>query len=121
MSQPLGLIYPQFSHFVCKLNQVLYGLKHAPWAWYDRLSTCLLELGFLMSKSDTSLFIYHHQTVVIYFMVYVDDVIVIGSNVDDITRLIHTLKNDFPLKDLGPLHYFLGIECQCSFIALLLS
>lgn len=74
-----------------------------------------------MSKSDISLFIYRHHTVIIYFLVYVDDVIVIGSSIDTITQLVTTLGNDFPLKDLGTLQYILGIECRQSPIGLVLS
>ncbi|XP_068649013.1 secreted RxLR effector protein 161-like [Aristolochia californica] len=44
--------------------------------------------------------------------VYVDDVILTGSGSSDITQLVQLLSADFPLKDLGDLHYFLGIECH---------
>lgn len=58
MSQPPGFTHPHYPHHVCKLRKALYGLKQAPRAWFSRLSTRLLELGFHGSKSDTSLFIY---------------------------------------------------------------
>jgi hypothetical protein len=57
MTQPPGFIHPQFRHHVCKLHKVLYGLKQATRAWFSRLSDRLLELGFLSSHSDSSLFI----------------------------------------------------------------
>jgi histone deacetylase 1/2 len=58
MRQPPGFEDKSRPHFVCKLNKAIYRLKQAPRAWYFRLSTKLLDLGFRRSKSDTSLFIY---------------------------------------------------------------
>ena len=59
MKQPPGYENKCMSKFVCKLDKSLYGLKQAPRAWYSRISTKLCDLGFVMSKSDTSLFIYN--------------------------------------------------------------
>jgi hypothetical protein len=48
--------------------------------------------------------------VVIFLLVYVDDIIVTNSSSAAVTALLHDLQGDFALKDLGSLHYFLGIE-----------
>jgi hypothetical protein len=64
------------------LGKALYGLKEAPRVWYSRLSVKLLQLGFSISKTYTSLFIYHKDGVIIYLLVYVDDIIVSSSTVD---------------------------------------
>jgi hypothetical protein len=64
------------------LDKALYGLKEAPRVWYSRLSVKLLQLGFSISKTYTSLFIYHKDGVIIYLLVYVDDIIVSSSTVD---------------------------------------
>jgi hypothetical protein len=53
MKQPPGYVSSVHPLHVCKLNKVLYGLKHAPRAWYNRLSAKLLQLGFVVSKADT--------------------------------------------------------------------
>jgi histone deacetylase 1/2 len=63
-----------------------------------------------MSKGDTSLFMYMKQHITLFVLIYVDDIIVTGSSSEAITALLSDLKNDFALKDLGDLHYFLGIE-----------
>lgn len=52
MQQPLGFIHPDHPNHVCFLTKALYGLKHAPRAWFHRLRHCLLQLGFQPSKSD---------------------------------------------------------------------
>ncbi|KAF5464732.1 hypothetical protein F2P56_014786 [Juglans regia] len=121
MSQPLGFVHPQFLNYVCKLNRALYGLKQAPRAWYVCLSSWLLELSFSVSKSDASLFIYRHQSVTIYFLVYADDVILTGSDLSVLAQLEEILQSDFPLKNLGDLHYFLGLECHRNPTGLVLS
>lgn len=100
MVQPPTFIHPQFLHYICKLNRVLYNLKQAPRAWYDRLSSRLLELGFVVSKSNTSFFIYRHHHIIFYFLIYVDDVTLIGSHPEAITQILHLPMTDFFFKDL---------------------
>ena len=62
MIQPPGFVHSSYPNHVCHLQKALYGLKQAPQAWFSRLSTRLLQLGFHGSKSDTALFIYRTQT-----------------------------------------------------------
>jgi histone deacetylase 1/2 len=69
MRQPPGFEEKGKSHYVCKLDKEIYGLKQAPRAWYSCLSSKLHSLGFVPSKSDTSLFIFHHNGVTIYMQV----------------------------------------------------
>jgi hypothetical protein len=95
---------------VCRLHKAIYSLKQAPRAWFTILSTFLLDLGFTASLVDTSLFIYIRGQVCIYMLVYVDDIIITGTHSHLISSTITTLQHEFPLKDLGPLHYFLGIQ-----------
>jgi len=83
------------------LDKAIYGLKQAPRAWYSRLSEKLIKLGFVTSKSDTSLFIYRRQQVTIFMLIYVDDIIVTSSCPEAVTALLQDLKQDFALKDLG--------------------
>jgi hypothetical protein len=110
MQQPRGFEDSRFPNHVCKLQRALYGLKQSPRAWYARLSDLLLQLGFLSSKADTSLFFYDHHGFQIYMLVYVDDIVIAGSSQADVDRVVATLSGTFPIKDLGRLDYFLGIE-----------
>uniref|UniRef100_A0A8R7QME8 Reverse transcriptase Ty1/copia-type domain-containing protein n=1 Tax=Triticum urartu TaxID=4572 RepID=A0A8R7QME8_TRIUA len=114
MRQPPGYVDSRFPHHVCKLDKALYGLKRSPRAWYSRLSSRLQELGFVPSHADTSLFVYNSAGVIIFMLVYVDDIIVTSSSPTVVTRLIQDLHTEFPLKDLGDLHFFLGIEVRRS-------
>ena len=121
MRQPPGYENKCMSKFVCKLDKSLYGLKQAPRAWYSRLSTKLCSLGFVMSKSDTSLFVYNKSQVTIYMLIYVDDIIVASSSQRATDALLKDLSADFALKDLGDLHYFLGIEVQKTSAGIVLN
>jgi hypothetical protein len=94
---------------VCKLDKTIYGLKQASKAWYSRLSLKLQKFGFIPSKGDTLLFFFNNRDIKIYVIVYVDGIIVASSSLATIA-LLKNLEKDFALKDLGELHYFLGIE-----------
>jgi len=121
MVQPPGFLHPSFPNHVCKLQKAIYGLKQAPRAWFSRLSNKLLQIGFVGSKADTSLFIYRTKTVTIYLLIYVDDIIITASDPAAITELLKLLSVDFAVKELGDLHYFLGVEVNKVEAGLLLS
>jgi hypothetical protein len=110
MKQPLGYVRSAHPLHVCKIDKALYGLKQAPRAWYNRLNMKLIILGFVTSKADTSLFIYNKARVTIYQLVYVDDIIITSSSSTTVTTLLDDLRLEFALKDLGVLHYFLGMQ-----------
>jgi hypothetical protein len=74
------------------------------------LSTKLLSLGFHASKADTFLFYFNKGGITMFVLIYVDDIIVASSSQEATTGLLSNLKNDFALKYLGELHYFLGME-----------
>ena len=110
MQQPPGFEDPTKPQFVYKLDKALYGLKQAPRAWFARLSKKLTDLGFSGSKANTLLFFLNRGDVTIFVLVYVDDIIIASSSERATAALLQDLKGEFALKDLGELHYFLGIE-----------
>jgi histone deacetylase 1/2 len=110
MRQPPGYEDKQHQNYVCKLDKAIYGLKQAPRAWYSRLSSQLVRYGFSASKSDTSLFIYRKFNVTMFMLIYVDDIIVVSSSQEATNAMLTALGKEFALKDLGDLHYFLGLE-----------
>ncbi|GKC18112.1 retrovirus-related pol polyprotein from transposon TNT 1-94, partial [Tanacetum coccineum] len=110
MEQPPGFISHEFPNHVCKLSKALYGLKQAPRAWFHRLSTFLVSYGFTSSRADTSLFVFRSNSCIMYLLVYVDDLILTGNDETTITTFISCLNQEFAIKDLGDLNYFLGLE-----------
>uniref|UniRef100_A0A2N9IZ37 Reverse transcriptase Ty1/copia-type domain-containing protein n=1 Tax=Fagus sylvatica TaxID=28930 RepID=A0A2N9IZ37_FAGSY len=121
MEQPPGYIDPRFPHHVCHLKKALYGLKQAPRAWFQRFSSFLLTLGFSCSRADTSLFVFHQQSGIIYLLLYVDDIIITGNNSSLLDSFTHKLHSEFATKDLGSLSYFLGLEASPTPDGLFLS
>ena len=121
MTQPLGMRNAEYPHHVCRLHKVIYRLKQAPRAWYQELRTFLLSLGFVISRSNSSIFVYSPGTALIYFLVYVDDLIITSSDPSFVDTIIRQLNSTFSTKDLGPLSYFCGVVVLATFSGLLLS
>lgn len=87
-------------------KKALYGLKHAPRAWFKRLSDFLLQQGFINSKSDPSLFVYHKGNTLRYLLIYDDDFILTGIYPALIKHFISRLNKEFVVKDLELLCFF---------------
>jgi hypothetical protein len=109
MKPPPGLFPSPTSH-VCKLRRSLYGLKQAPRAWFDKFRTPLLQFSFKQSKYDTSLFLWKSDMSIVLLLVYVDDIVITGSDSTLLDQLKTHLSESFHMKDLGSLTYFLGLE-----------
>ena len=94
---------------MCRLKRALYGLKQAPRAWYTRIDSFFTRLGFTKSEADPNLYLIVVEGKLLISVLYVDDLILTGDEL-----LIHSCKDDlakeFEMKDLGLLHYFLGLE-----------
>jgi len=108
MEVPKGI--PNPSNKVCKLRKSLYGLKQASRQWFSKLSNTLTSLGYQQSKNDYSLFINKCSTHITLVAVYVDDILITGSDNAEIIHVKDHLNQCFGIKDLGQLHYFLGLE-----------
>jgi hypothetical protein len=114
MYQPPGYVDSRYPRHICKLQKSLYGLKQAPRAWFSRLSSRLLALGFIASAADVSLFVFRKGGLCMYSLIYIDDIIVTNSSSAATDRLLVQLRRDFAVKDLGILSYFLGIEVHAA-------
>ncbi|KAL3378593.1 hypothetical protein AABB24_004490 [Solanum stoloniferum] len=108
MEMPQG--FKQEGHKVCKLLKSLYGLKQASRQWNIKLTTALLKAGFMQSTYDYSLFTWKRNEGMVIVLVYVDDLLITGNSESMITEAKEVLHQQFKLKDLGELKYFLGIE-----------
>jgi hypothetical protein len=105
MEQLKGFVNETTSNYICKLHKSFYGLKQALRAWFRILSQ-LIKLAFEESIIDYFLFALHTAKVRIFVLIYVDDILVTGSNSSAITTLIRHLQSIFHVKDLGSLSYF---------------
>ncbi|KAM6551339.1 hypothetical protein CsatB_001147 [Cannabis sativa] len=102
------------SNLVCKLHKSIYALKQSSRQWYKKLSDALLIAGFSQSAADYTLFTRGSNVDFIALLVYVDDIIITGPNIDLLHQLQDSLNDQFQLKALGPLKYFLGFEIAKS-------
>ena len=104
---------------VCKMKKALYGIKQSPRAWFERLTKVMIALGYRQSQGDHSLFVRHSDSSgVTTVLVYVDDMIVTGNDVGEMTNLKQCLLKEFDIKEFGRLKYFLGIEVRDLYFSL---
>jgi hypothetical protein len=108
MQVPDGMPNPY--NKVCRLIKSIYGLKQSSREWFTKLLSELLAMGYTQSKNDYSLFIKKQGNNITIVAVYVDDIIVRGNLASEVQILKSHLNKLFGIKDLGILHYFLGIE-----------
>jgi hypothetical protein len=110
MEQPQGYVDQTHLNLVCRLKKALYGLKQAPKAWSDKIGQYLIISGFQTCNADFSLYVKKTDHGIVVIVIYVDDLIITKDSDVDIFDLKKNLKQKFEMKDLGELHYFLGIE-----------
>ncbi|GJU82007.1 retrovirus-related pol polyprotein from transposon TNT 1-94 [Tanacetum coccineum] len=114
VSQPEGFIDPEFPDHVYRLKKALYGLKQAPRAWYDKLSSFLIQHGFTKGIVDPTLFTRRHGEDILLVQVYVDDIIFGSTNPDFSKRFANLMKNNFEMSMMGELKFFLGLQVHQS-------
>ena len=99
---------------VCRLRKSLYGLKQASKQWHTKLSTTIIEMGFVQSKSDYALFVHSKDSCFTALLICIDDILNTGNDAQCVADLKRLLDTKFGIKDLGALKYFLGLEVARS-------
>lgn len=105
-----GFVDSHHLDYAYHLQKSLYGLKHAPRAWYHHFPTYASKIGFYHNKSDSSLFVYRQGSDVDYLLLYIDYIMLTWSSHSLIRRIIIALSIEFAMTDYGALNYFLGIS-----------
>ncbi|KAD3067701.1 hypothetical protein E3N88_35581 [Mikania micrantha] len=110
VQQPDGFAVKGKEGLVYRLRKALYGLRQAPRAWNARLDKALKEVGFSKCPHEPAVYTIHKKNSCFIIGVYVDDLIITGSDEKEIKGLKEKLKKIFDMSDLGMLSYYLGIE-----------
>lgn len=130
MQQPPGYAQPSKSELVCKLKKSLYGLKQSPRCWNEKFTQHMKSLGFKESGADPCVFIrVNRRKKIEVIAVYVDDLILLTETQEEMQQLKQSLTDTFKMKDMGELHYCLGVHrdengmslCQSQYLLRLLE
>jgi hypothetical protein len=109
IEQPQGFEVEDRNSHVFRLKKALYGLKQDPRAWYGCIYSFLMSLGFTKSKEDSNIYLKIMNNEPIILLLYVDDLFLTREE-NIITECKKRLTSEFKMKDLGLMHYFLGLE-----------
>src|SRR3954454_6554294 len=110
MMQPKGFVDPKDANKVCKLQRSIYGLKQASRSWNQRFDKVIKSFGFIQTYGEACIYKKVSGSSVAFLILYVDDILLIGNDVDLLNSVKEYLNNSFSMKDLGEAAYILGIK-----------
>ncbi len=110
MKQPEGFEMKDKENKFCRLKKSLYGLKQSPRCWNETLHRELCQLGYRQSDADPCIYTQKKEESLVFLAVYVDDIIVASRSEKELEEIKKELSEKFKMRDLGRLHYFLGIK-----------
>jgi hypothetical protein len=114
MEMPPGCSKPNTASKVCRLRTSLYGLKQFARAWFDKFRRALCGMCYKQCNGDHKVFYRHSERRITILAMYVDDIVITRDDAIEIRCLKDNLSEQFEVKDLGQLKYFLGIEVARS-------
>jgi hypothetical protein len=108
MEQPQGFM--QDSSLVYRLKKSLYGLKKALRAWYEKMNSYLLSQKFVHCKSDPNVYMLRMADSLLLLVLYDDDLLITMCSNSVIVAFKRILHDMFLMMEMGPLHFFLGLD-----------
>ena len=121
MEQPEGFIASGQENKVCKLVKSLYGLKQAPKQWHQKFDQVMMESGFRINECDKCIYVKNTTHGYVILCLYVDDMLIIGSDDKIIRSTKDMLKSRFDMKDMGLADVILGVKITKTQSGLILS
>ena len=110
MVQPKGFVDPKDADKVCKLQRSIYGLKQASRSWNLRFDEVIKGFGFVQTYGEACIYKKVSGSSVAFLVLYVDDILLIGNDIEFLNSIKGYLNNSFSMKDLGEASYILGIK-----------
>jgi len=115
VEQPPGFVKKGEEEKVYRLKKALYGLKHAPRAWYSKIDSYFTNEGFTKSPSEYTLYVKKNcKGDLLIVSLYVDDLIFTGNCAQMFSEFKSSMKKNFDMTDLGKMSFFLGVEVKQS-------
>ncbi|GJX10312.1 zinc finger, CCHC-type containing protein [Tanacetum coccineum] len=117
MKQPEGFVMPCNEHKVCKLVKSLYGLKQEPKQWHQKFDEVVLSIGFLLNLSDKCVYSkFDGRGKSVINCLYVDDMLIFGTDQNQINKTKKFLSSKFSMKDMGEADVILAPDAVCRLI-----
>ncbi|KAK1594668.1 hypothetical protein QYE76_008240 [Lolium multiflorum] len=110
MVQPKGFVDPENADKVCKLQRSIYGLKQASQSWNLRFDRVIKDFGFIRTHGEACIYKKVSGSSVAFLILYVDDILLIGNDIELLSSVKGYLNKSFSMKDLGEAAYILGIK-----------
>lgn len=105
-----GFALSEDSGMVCRLHKALYGLKQAPRAWYERLHSHLVKIGFQRTSEDSNIYLKSEGDQILICEVFVDDIIFGGD--DKMSHAFVDEMKEFEISLIGEIKFFIGLQIQ---------
>ena len=112
MVQPEGFVVPGQEEKVCKLVKALYGLKQAPKQWHDKFDKTMTGNGFHVNEGDSCVYFKHDSHGCVIICLYVDDMLIFGTDLDRVNETKQFLSSNFEMKDMGEADVILGVKIK---------
>ncbi|GJR89293.1 zinc finger, CCHC-type containing protein [Tanacetum coccineum] len=113
MKQPEGFVMPCNEHKVCKLVKSLYGLKQGPKQWHQKFDEVVLSSAFLLNQYDKCVYSkFDGSSKGVIICLYVDDMLIFGTNQNQVDKTKKFLSSKFSMKDMGEAGVILGIKIK---------
>lgn len=114
MEQPEGCVVPGQERKVCKLVKSLYGLKQAPKQWHKKFDDVMMANGYNINECDKCIYVKITNKGYVILCLYVDDILIVGSNENMVKNTKDMLNSKFDMKDMGLADVILGIQIKRS-------
>jgi hypothetical protein len=110
MNHPDGFIAQGQEGKVCRLLKSLYDLKQAPKQWHEKFEKTLTSVGFAVNEADTCVYYRYGGGKGVILCLYVDNILIFGTSIDEINDVKSFLSQNFDMKDLGEADVILNIK-----------
>ena len=110
MMQPEGFVDPKGANKVCKLQRSIYVLVQASRSWNKRFDSVIKAYGFIQTFGEACIYKKVSGSSIAFLILYVDDILLIGNDIEFLDSIKGYLNKSFSMKDLCEAAYILGIK-----------